>query len=316
MQTTTATQTATPAGGHADLLSGILGMEIRNEEKITAQDRIFCERQQELLYKTLEQIDRWYGIFTEEAEQYRDSHSLVYKVNGEIKFRSSANRSEQDDYTRYAFKPFNVINGLASANLEANEEFARRIITYFNRTYNVSVPVPALSKETLGIGFRPQYMTYVDIVVRHLGGRSFRQTAEEELLKRFHQLVKPGRWSKVKPELKGDRISFPNVIAFDDFYYDNYRKNHIHYNHHGRISSFCEGIAFGSDDILCGDSGMVTRLDQNDVDTTGWYDLTTTNATGMKFFRNGRIDVRFKDREAAALCFNRLRLDILRLHEE
>lgn len=316
MHTTTATQTVTPAGAHTELLSGILGMEIRNEEKITAQDRIFCERQQELLYKTLDQIDRWYSIFTEESVQYRESHSLVYKGNGELKFRSSANRSEHDDYTRYAFKPFNVINGLASANLEANEEFARRIITYFNRTYNVSVPEPALSKETLGIGFRPQYMTYVDIVIKHLGGRSFRQTAEEELLKRFHRLVKPGRWSKVKPELKGDKISFPNVIAFDDFHYDNYRKNHVHYNYYGNISSFCEGIAFGSDNILCGDSGIVPKLDQNDVDISGWYNLTTTHASGMKFFRNGRIDVRFNDRETAGLCFNRLRLDELRLYEE
>lgn len=316
MHTTTATQTVTRAGAPTELLSGILGMEIRNEEKITAQDRIFCERQQELLYKTLDQIDRWYGIFTEEAMQYRESHGLVYKKNGELKFRSSANRSEHDEYTRYAFKPFNVINGLASANLEANEEFAIRIITYFNRTYNVSVSVPTLSRETLGIGFRPQYMTYVDIVIRHLGGRSFRQTAEEELLKRFHKLVKPGRWSKVKPELKGDKISFPNVIAFDDFYYDNYRKNHVHYNYYGSISSFCEGIAFGSDNILCGDSGIVPNLDQNDVDISRWYNLTTTNATGMRLFRNGRIDVRFKDREAAGLCFNRLRLDELRLYED
>lgn len=39
MQTTTATH----AGGNADLLSGILGVEIRNEEKITAQDRLFAK---------------------------------------------------------------------------------------------------------------------------------------------------------------------------------------------------------------------------------------------------------------------------------
>ena len=120
----------------------------------------------------------------------------------------------------------------------------------------------------------------------------------------------------VKPELKGDKISFPNVIAFNDFYYDNYRKNHVHYNYYGSISSFCEGIAFGSDNILCGDSGIVPKLDQNDVDISGWYNLTTTNATGMRLFRNGRIDVRFKDREAAGFCFNRLRLDELQLYEE
>lgn len=306
---------ATRAGGCADLLSGILGVEIRNEEKITAQDRLFCEKQQDALYKSLDEIDHWYGIFAEEAEKYRESHRIGYKVNGEISYREKL-YPDDSNYAHHEFKPFKSINLMVSANLNANQNFASRIIGYFNRTYNVSVPIPEIDGDTLKMGLRPKYMTYVNAVIEHLGGRSFRQTAEEELLKRFHGLVKPGRWSKIKPELKGDKILFPNVIAFDDFHYDNYRKNHVHYNYYGIISSFCEGIAFGSDNLLCGNSGIVPKLDQNDVDISGWYGLTTTNATGMKFFRNGRIDVRFKDREAASLCFNRLRLDELQLYGE
>lgn len=246
--------TATSAG--ADLLSGILGVEIRNEEKITAQDRLYCERQQELLYKTLGQIDRWYAIFTEEAEQYRESHRISYKENGEIKCRSVPTSAEYDSYANYEFKPFKAINGLVSANLDANESFASRIVGYFNRTYNVSVPIPKIDRENLRMGFRPEYMTYVDAVIEHLGGRSFRQTAEDELLRRFLQLVRPGRWSKVKPELKGDKISFPNIVGFDDFYYSNYGKNHIHYNYRDRIATLCEGIAFGSDNLLRGDENI------------------------------------------------------------
>lgn len=310
MHTTTA-----QAGGRTDLLSGILGVEIRNEEKITAQDRLFCEKQQEMLYNALEQIDQWYGIFTKEAEKYRESHKISYKENGKISYTEKL-YPDDSNYSHHEFRPFKSINMLASANHSANQNFASRIIGYFNRTYNVSVPVPEIDGDTLKMGFRPQYMTHVDTVIEHLGGRSFRKTAEEELIKRFHQLVKPHRWSKVKPELKGDKISFPNIVVFDSFYYDYNRTNHVHYNYHGNISTLCEGIAFGSDDVLCGDKGMVMRLNQDNVDISGWYDLTTTNATGMKFFRNGRIDVRFKDREAASLCFNRLRLDELRLQEE
>lgn len=309
------TSTATHAVGNADLLSGILGVEIRNEEKITPQDRLFCEKQQEALYESLDQIDRWYDIFAKEAEKYGESNRISYKVNGEISYRERV-YPDDSNYSHHEFRPFKSINMLASANLSANQNFASRIIGYFNHTYNVSVPVPEIDGDTLKMGFRPKYMTHVDTVIEHLGGRSFRKTAEEELLKRFHQLVKPHRWSKVKPELKGDKISFPNIIVFDSFYYEHYRRNHVHYNYHGNISTLCEGIAFGADDVLCGDKGMVMRLHQDNVDISGWYDLTTTNATGMKFFRNGRIDVRFKDREAASLCFNRLHLDELRLHEE
>ena len=59
MQTTTVTK----AGNAPDLLSGILSVQVRNEDKITEQDRIYCQNQQEMLYKTLDQIDRWYAIF-------------------------------------------------------------------------------------------------------------------------------------------------------------------------------------------------------------------------------------------------------------
>ncbi len=87
-------QTATRAGSNTDLLSGILGVEIRNEEKITAQDRLFCEKQLEMLYNALEQIDQWYGIFTKEAEKYRESHRISYKENGEI--RHTYGKAEAD----------------------------------------------------------------------------------------------------------------------------------------------------------------------------------------------------------------------------
>ena len=63
MQTTTVTK----AGNAPDLLSGIMSVQVRNEDKITEQDRIYCQTQQDLLYKTLDQIDRWYAVFKEEA---------------------------------------------------------------------------------------------------------------------------------------------------------------------------------------------------------------------------------------------------------
>ena len=54
MQTTTAPK----AGNAPDLLQGILSVQVRNEDKITEQDRVYCQTQQNLLYKTLDQIDR------------------------------------------------------------------------------------------------------------------------------------------------------------------------------------------------------------------------------------------------------------------
>lgn len=312
MQTTTATKT----GNAPDLLQGILSVQVRNEDKITEQDRLYCQTQQDMLYKTLDRIDRWYAVFKEEAEQYQAERKFHYEENGKVSMRDFYSyHNGKEDYSHNEFKPFDLINDLVDKNHNANSNFAGRIIAYFNKTYNVQVPVPSIDGKTLRMGFRPVYETYVDTVIEHLGGKSFRETAEEELLSRFLKVVQPSCWSKVKPELKKDKITFPEILRFDEFYLS-YNRNQIHYNYRGNIETFCEGIAFGADDTIHGSSRMIVRLDENDVDVSGWYDLTTTNAEQIRFYKNGRIDVRFKDSTIAENCFKRLQLDEIILREQ
>ena len=195
-------------------------------------------------------------------------------------------------------------------------KFANPLCVYFNKTYNVSVPVPKIDEKTLHIGFRPVYETYVDMVIEHLGGKSFRETAEEELLKRFLQTVTPSCWSKVKPELKKDKIIFPDIVRWDNIHLEYHQEYEFEYGTKQKVDTFCEGIAFGTDDVLCGGMGMIVGLCDRNVDITGWYDLTTTHAEQIKFYKNGRIDVKFKDSIAARNCFDRLRLGEIKLRNE
>ena len=127
--------------------------------------------------------------------------------------------NDREDYSHNEFKPFDLINDLVDKNRNANANFASRIISYFNRTYKVSVPEYKIDEKTLPMGFRPVYDTYVDVVIEHLGGKSFRETAVEELLARLSKVVRPAYWSKVKTELKKDKIIFPEIIRFDDFFH-------------------------------------------------------------------------------------------------
>lgn len=314
MQTTAATARV---GNAPDLLSGILSVQVRNEEKITEQDRLYCQRQQDLLYKTLDQIDRWYAIFKEEAERYREKKNFKYEDNGKVPVRNClVSDFGKDDYSHNEFKPFDQINDLVDKNHNANANFANRIVSYFNKTYNVAVPVPAVDEKTLRMGFRPVYQTYVDTVIEHLGGKSFRETAEEELLARFLKTVRPSRWSKVKPELKNDRIILPNILRFDDFYIQHCQQYHLCYSYDGNLENICEGIAYGADDILNGSSRIIMGFDNRDVDISQWYNLTLSNAEQIKFYKNGRIDIRFKDSQAAGNCYRRLRLDEITLPED
>ena len=60
---------------------------------------------------------------------------------------------------------------------------------------------------------------------------------------------------------------------------------------------------------------MVIGLHEDDVDVSRWYDLTTANAEQIKFYKNRRIDIRFKDSASTESCFKRLRLDEITLRE-
>lgn len=156
------------ATGHTDLLSGILKVQVRNEEKITEQDRIYCQNQQDELYKTLDQIAWWYNIFKREAEKYEGKIKLKHEPNGKITTSSYdlhyRYNNDEKDYTHHEFTPFKNINELVDSRHNAIRNFINRIIGYFNNTYSVSVEAPKIDEKTLPIDFRPVYNTYVDKV--------------------------------------------------------------------------------------------------------------------------------------------------------
>lgn len=82
-------QTTTVTTGHTDQLPTLSLVETRSENKITKQDRLYCQHQQDRLYESLDQIDHWYRVFIQEAEQYRETHKVRYKDNGKVEHRGA-----------------------------------------------------------------------------------------------------------------------------------------------------------------------------------------------------------------------------------
>lgn len=63
----------------------------------------------------------------------------------------------------------------------------------------------------MSVTLRPSYLSYVDLVIDHMGGRGFRETAEDEIISRFRDKVL-SRYKKM-PELKNNKIIFYDVIG-------------------------------------------------------------------------------------------------------
>lgn len=312
-------QTNTSGGAQPfDLLSAIYEVEVRHEEKISAVDRVFCERQQAALYRTLEQLERCYAILHSEADSYRDIFDMTVKPNGRVIAgeRTRAVDSIPFDYRIAAYKLFDAIETFVKLNYEVNEIFASRIVRYFNETYNVSVPTPSIDAGSLKMGDRPVYTTYVDRVIEHLGGRSFRATATEEILDRFRNLVKPGRWATSKPELKGDKIVFPGLLYFDEPYLSMHSDSRLASGSRSKLNTFCEGICLGAEEQLTGSLKEISGFDSERVDLKRWYELTSVGNVWLRFYKNGRIDVRFKDAAAAERCHRRLHLNEIQIDSD
>lgn len=291
-----------------DMLAVFNTIQINNEEKISLHDKKFCEQQQQLLNLSLGQIDKWYAFFRQEAEKYKESHRITFEANGSVTTNPpyQPHSDYPSGYQEFEFQPFDQLNELVKLRQEAIIRFSRTIISYFNKTYSLCVEQEDPDKKTMPVTLRPTYSTYVDQVMDHLGGRDFRETAEEEIINRFHKNIL-GPYKKM-PELKGEKVIFYDIIRFDDFYSKNYQQYHISYNYRNELESLCEGIALAGNDKLNGSSNIILDFNPDKVDITEPYLANAGEARKMKFYKNGRIDVWFSSKETAALAFKKLKL--------
>lgn len=297
-----------------DMLAVFDNIQVNNEEKISACDRKFCENQQQLLDVSLDRIDKWYAFFRQEAEQYKESHRITFEPNGVVKTNPPyASPSDYpSSYQDYEFLPFEQLNQLVKQRRDAIARFGRTIISYFNRTYALSVNYEEPDKETLPVTLRPSYLSYVDQVIDHLGGRNFRETAEEEIISRFHtKLLGP---YKKMPELKNGKIIFYDIIRFDDFYAKNYQQYNVSNSFRNELESLCEGIAWAGNDSLNGNTNMIQAFNSDRVDITQPYSIHAGEAEKMKFYKNGRIDITFSSKETAEAAYKKLRLHKINYH--
>lgn len=111
----------------------------------------------------------------------------------------------------------------------------------------------------------------------------------------------------MKPELKKDKITFPEIVYWDSIHLEYHREYEFSYDSGRKVDIFCEGIAYGADDVINGSTGMVIGLDRRNVDITRWYNLTLTNAEQIKFYKRayrrqvqGQSDCRELLQDAAA----------------
>ncbi len=194
------------------MLAAFDRIQVSTEQKITQADHEFCRQQQKLLYATLDQLMKWYDLFRKDAEQYIESHRPSFEPSGKVETHECYNDGDKI-YSEYEFLPFTQIN---------------TIVKNYSKACGISLTgLSAISTSSTTFLFQPQISTTirriavglpsglyvcVEIVFDHLGGRGFREKAEDEIIDRCLEAVRKTEM-KCNPNTKGKPSPLPRCFV-------------------------------------------------------------------------------------------------------
>lgn len=293
-------KTSNPSDMLATLEAFGTGLELERAQVLPSEDRDYCELLQQQCYRVLERIQRLYGKLREEVESLTE-YDLTFLETGEVKARLHTDQNPRTVFSRFEELPIEMLNSIVGKYKYVCLEYCEKVMQHFRKKYQINSTYkeePAQIK----MGHRPSYATYVDFLVSGLDGKSFREKAEEEIICGAMTVACRGR---KQPLCKGDIIQFFNITYMDSFY-RGLGRNAFSYSQ--SVAKLCAGLALFAEDSIEGDERYISGLDTNNVEVGKWYDLPSDKLSGIKFYLNGRIDVRFASAAHAAACYRFLRL--------
>lgn len=294
-----------------NLLKAFDKIEVNNLDKISEDDRIFCENQQKSLYETLDHLKKWYDLFLPEVLKYKDTFRIKIKTNGEVEFHEPHDPNEYNtipvNYKKFQFFPFQTINIIVKNRQDAIKKFGNSIFHYFSQTYNIHKPDCDIGYKSLSIDYKPNYVTYVDTVLLNLGGLGFTEAAENELIESFHNTIHRYHRHDL-PEIKGKTIIFYDLLTLET---NNRNGLCLRYESKRHLHNFCKGLAFFGQGRFNGDWSIIFKFNEYNLDFSDHYSLAI--GADLKFFKNGRVDIRFKDAATAQHFYKTMKLSQLEI---
>ncbi len=290
----------------ADMLAVFDTIVPGKEELITPEDRAACQAYQQQCYDVLDELAAKHKCLCKEAEKFTDKYAITFKPNGTVEAQRLSDCEIQDNFINVRFLPFRYINDIAEKYRHTCGLFENLIFGYFTVKYRFTIAYPFSETDNIALGYHPDYNTIIDYFISQLGGLTFREKAEEEIIQRVLKTVKDfGRG--VQPECLGDKIRFFGITTMDDCELKR-GKYQIAYGSDIKVANLCAGLALFAEESIQGGMDYIRGFNHNHVQVGKWYDLPSDKLSAIRFYVNGRIDMQFPNPATAAACFHFLRL--------
>jgi len=197
-----------------NLLDSFDDIVVDNTQRISQQDRQFCDTVQKRFEATLSQIFSWQKKL--QAEKPGDAY---YVNRGKANQRDRRYNDSIYDYSDYEFSPLFGLEAIQSLYVKLTERVENDIIGHFNQTYGCNFKskdaiLKAMFGEKVSYEYNryvfkapdggfclleddytiPSYELVVDYIIEELGGKSF---AERRRDIKYGNLANHVRWNTV-----------------------------------------------------------------------------------------------------------------------
>ena len=255
------------------LLNKFNNIEIQTHDKISAEDKEFCENQQ-FVY------DKAYDCFANVKEQYKtlstETKGICYKDYGTWK--------DEDSCLRHIHYLLNLSDYIK----DMNYKFLCNIYFYFRRTYKISLDEYKRESQ-FKVEKRFTYHEIVDLIIEEIGGFSFE---EAEIINIKNKLKDTLKYNK--PIIKNDTIIFEKLIRWS---YDKRWDKDYHSYIFDNFMKVINAIK------LFDKKKNINVPDWSDTSTRYFEQLENPMSIDgdmlkqIKIFKNGKVEMKFNSNE-------------------
>ena len=177
-----------------NILNKFENFEIKQEDKISKEDRASCEKIQAVYEKTLSAYKKWYAIYheTKSSIEKHDFYSLELDDLSVCQNIESLHNGFISNIYSYFTRKYNIeiVNNYEGNNYDYN---------YSNKTINTT-PL--------------DYKVYVDDILRQLNGFDFKSLRIKQLKEKIKNIGKNRYSNEWKIEIKGSTIKFKDLLSW------------------------------------------------------------------------------------------------------
>lgn len=273
------------------LLGKFSNFEVKSTDRISEEDKEFLQHHEKMYKNALSVYKRVYSLYKEEYEKY--SQDVI----------------KQYEYSDFLVGDFGIPKKIDSVQ----KAYASYIYSYFERKYKVSLENNFKESDLERKYYRYNrndeikelevteidYNKIIDDIIDQLGGLSFADRAIKEVKDALKDKCYNGYHDDWNIKVKGNTITYSGYGYVDDAWHrGNYEVHSPDF-----IRKFMEAVSmerYGDKRHICGLDCIYeysVYLDEDEM-KNGLFPVDVP-VEKIKFFKNGRIDIKFKEAEQA-----------------